>query len=74
MEDLFRENQTVIIGAVVVALVMIAWRMLKPRPKTFAEDMTLNVRCRKCRWQGTVTRYNKVCPKCNGTDLQDLGR
>lgn len=74
MEELFRENQSVVIGVVIAVLVLIAWRMLKPRAKLIGEDMRLNVRCRKCSWQGTVTRYNRVCSKCASTDLQELGR
>ena len=31
-----------------VVLVLIAWRVLKPRPTIIGEDMKLNVRCRKC--------------------------
>lgn len=74
MEDLFRDNQSLIVGVVLAVLALVAWRILRPRPKVMGEGMKLNVRCRKCRWQGVVTRYNRVCPQCNGTDLQDLGR
>ena len=63
---------TVIIGAVIAILGSMAWKMLMPKKKVFAEGMTLNVRCRSCSWQGTVTKYNQVCRKCNASDLEQL--
>ena len=75
MEDMLRENWQAIVGVVVlVVLIGFVWRLIQPKKKVIGEDMTLNVRCRSCNWQGTVTRYNQVCRKCNGTDLQQLGR
>ena len=63
---------TALIGVVVVILGGAVWKMLMPKKKVFAEGMTLNVSCRSCGWQGTVTTYNQVCRKCTGSDLEQL--
>ena len=71
-EFLAENGMTVAIGVVLVIVVGGAIKMLMPKKKVFAEGMTLNVRCRSCSWQGTVTKYNQVCRKCNGSDLEQL--
>jgi len=75
LQQIWQEHGSTII-AVAILLVIIggAIKLLRPKPKVFAEDMTLNVRCRSCNWQGTVTKYNQVCRKCASDDLQHLGR
>jgi hypothetical protein len=62
-------STTIIIGVVGAVLLFVAYKLLATKQKVIGEDMTLNVRC-TCGWQGTVTKYNQVCRKCNGTDLK----
>jgi Zn finger protein HypA/HybF involved in hydrogenase expression len=63
---------TILIGGAALVLVFVAMKLLSPKKKVFAEGMTLNVRCRACNWQGTVTKFNQTCRKCNSSDLQQL--
>jgi Zn finger protein HypA/HybF involved in hydrogenase expression len=69
--DFISEHLYEILGVVaIVVLISVVSGILRGRRKVFVEGMTLNVRCRKCTWKGTVTRYNQVCRKCGGKDLQ----
>ena len=61
---------TIILGAILVAAVYLAYKLLGPKKKVFLEDQTLNVKCKDCGWQGTVTKYNQVCRKCNSANLE----
>ena len=70
MEELIREHGSTIAAVVVlIVLALIVARILKPKKPVIGEGMTLNVKCSKCGWQGTVTKYNQVCRKCNSHDL-----
>ena len=69
----FLEQYLGIIGIVVIALVLYGlWRLLQPKKKVIGEDMMLNIKCRKCGWQGTVTKYHQVCRKCASKDLEQF--
>lgn len=73
LQEIWTEHGvTILLGAGVLVALLVAVKVLSPKKKVFAEDMTLNVRCRGCNWQGTVTKYNQTCRKCAGTDLQQL--
>ena len=70
MEQIWTDHgSTIVIAVVVVIAISVLAKLLSPKKKIFAEDMTLNVQCRKCKWQGTVTKYNQTCRKCNGSNL-----
>lgn len=70
IQSIWQEHgTTILIGGGGAILIYFAYMLLKPKQKVIGEDMTLNVRC-KCGWQGTVTKYNQTCRKCNGTDLK----
>lgn len=71
IQTLWSEHGTsIILGAVLAVVVFVAWKMLAPKKKVIIEDQTLNVKCKACGWQGTVTKYNQVCRKCNSADLE----
>ena len=71
MDDFIRTNwQSILAGVFVVAVLGLLVKLLRPKQKVFAEDMTLNMSCTKCGWQGTVTKYNQVCRKCNSKELK----
>lgn len=73
VEDFLRENWTKIVGVLgVLALIWLVAKVLSPKKTVIGEGMKLNVRCRTCGWQGTVTKYNRTCSGCNGTDLQQF--
>ncbi|MEM7247584.1 MAG: hypothetical protein AAF533_19765 [Acidobacteriota bacterium] len=73
MEEIWAQHSNTIIGAVlVIALIFIGMKLFSPKKKVFAEDMTLNVKCKDCGWQGTVTKYNQVCRKCNSSNLEKM--
>ena len=59
-------------AAVGIAVIWLGVKFLLPRKKVIAEQYKLNVLCRKCKWQGIVTKYNQVCPKCAGRELDVL--
>ena len=61
---------TILVAAGAAVLIFIGWKLLTPKKKVFLEDQTLNVKCRDCGWQGTVTKYNQVCRKCNSANLE----
>ena len=68
--DWLQQHLSIVIGAAVLVLAAYAiYRLVVPRKKVIAEEYKLNVQCRKCRWQGVVTRYNQVCRKCNSREL-----
>lgn len=70
MDAFIRDHwQSIVAAVVIVAVASFVWKWMRPGKKVFAEGMTLNVRCNKCSWQGTVTKYNQVCRKCGGRDL-----
>ena len=71
IQQMWAEHGTTAIFVAAILIVGgIAWKLLSSRKPVFAEGMTLNVRCRSCNWQGTVTKYNQVCRKCNEGDLE----
>lgn len=75
VNQIIAEHGTTIVGVVILLIIAsFVWKLFKPKQKVIGEGMTLNVRCRTCSWQGTVTKYNQTCRKCGGTDLQDLGK
>ncbi len=58
---------------VVAIAAFVLWSTVgRGKKKAPGEAIQINVKCSKCRWQGTVSRYNRVCPKCAGTNLQTL--
>ena len=70
-QSIWSEHGTsILLGAGLAVAVFIAYRMLAPKKKVFLEEQTLNVKCKACGWQGTVTKYNQVCRKCNSADLE----
>ncbi len=69
MIEWLRQNVvTIAIVAVAVVAVLFVVKLL-PRKKVIDDSMKLYARCNRCKWQGTVTKYNKVCRKCASTDL-----
>lgn len=58
------QDLLVIAGVAVVALALVAiLRKILSGSKTAAH--TQRVRCDRCGWQGTVSRYAGRCPGCN---------
>jgi ubiquitin len=72
MEWLTANFKEVAIGIVALIVVWKLIRLVLPKKNVISADMTLNVACKACRWQGIVTKYNKVCRKCNSRDLDVL--
>ena len=71
MDEFLRANwQSIAVVVVSVVVLGLLWKLLRPSKKVFVEGMTLNVRCNPCGWQGTVTKYNQVCRKCNSKDVR----
>jgi ubiquitin len=71
--DFVKEHLVQILGgAAALVLLYLVVKILSPKKKVFAEGMTLTVRCKACRWTGTVTKYNAVCRGCNSMDLEVL--
>jgi len=68
--ELLKENAGIIGTVVAVIAIYFVWKALRTRPKVIGEDMMLNIKCKKCGWQGAVTKYNQVCRKCNSKDLE----
>lgn len=73
MNELLSEHGLTIGLGIVVALgAWVAFKILAPRKKEPGESIKVNVRCAKCNWQGIVSRYNRVCPKCASRDVADF--
>ena len=71
--DFIKQNMSVIIGGAGAALVLWAIvRLLSGKKDVIPDVQKVNVLCRKCKWQGTVTKYNKTCRKCSSQDLDVL--
>lgn len=69
MEWLSAHFKEVAIG--IVALIVV-WKLVQfvlPKKSVIADEYTMNVVCKACRWQGIVTKYNQTCRKCNSRDL-----
>ena len=66
--DFIKQNLTWIIGGA-VALVVLYVLLGGKKQKAVAEQIQVNVKCKKCGWQGSVSKYNQVCRKCAGKDL-----
>jgi len=57
--------QDLVILAIVLAGVFVLFGLLKKVFSSSKKDKhTQQVRCAACGWQGTVSRYAGVCPKC----------
>jgi Zn finger protein HypA/HybF involved in hydrogenase expression len=67
--DVLKDNAGIIGTVAAVIAIYFVWKALQPKKKVIAEDMMLNIKCRKCGWQGAVTKYNQVCRKCNSKEL-----
>lgn len=73
MNEFVSENGvTLALGAALAIGGWLAWKFLARRKPTAEERIRVNVKCPKCKWQGTVSRYNRVCPKCAGKELEDF--
>ena len=71
--DFVKQNMNLIIGAGGAAfLLWLIYRILSGKKKVIGDEYKVNVRCRKCKWQGIVTKYNLTCRKCAGKDLEVL--
>ena len=71
--DFIKQNMNLIIGVAGAALVLwIIFRLLSGKKNVIGDDYKVNILCRKCKWQGTVTRYNMTCRKCAGKELEVL--
>ena len=71
--DFIKQNLSVITGVAGAALVLwLLVRFLSPRKDVIPDVQKVNVLCRKCKWQGIVTKYNLTCRKCAGKDLEVL--
>jgi len=71
--DWVHDNMNLVIGVVAgIAVLWVIVKVLAPRKKVIADEYKVNVACRKCKWQGVVTKYNQVCRKCAGRELDIL--
>ena len=67
--DFVKDNMVAI--GVVVGIIVVLWMFLGGKKRRDpAEAIQINVKCPKCRWQGTVSKYNQICPKCANKSLQ----
>ena len=67
----FKEFLLYAAGAVVLLWVLkFLVRMIKGKPKS---DFMVRARCMNCRWEGNVSKYKGVCPKC-GNPVKILER
>lgn len=61
----------VIFGMVVLFIVLVVV------PKIFSKkeraDVYETVRCYECGWTGEVSKYHKVCRKCNSDSMEKIG-
>lgn len=68
--DFIKQNWIAI--TVVAVVVFVLWSTLGRRKDNAADRININAKCLKCRWQGTVSKYNVVCRKCGNKDMKIL--
>mgnify|MGYP005831597389 CR=1 FL=1 len=57
---------------VVVGVILVMWiypLLFKPKRAT---DVYETVRCLECGWTGQVSKYHRVCRKCNSKTLEKV--
>lgn len=57
----------------IAGVILVLWiypLIFKPKRAT---DVYEDVRCLECGWTGKVSKYHRVCRKCNSKTLEKIG-